>query len=349
MTKQYRTILFHILGCVGFLLMPVLFSPDFNTGKNLFSIRPFLNVFSRQILLLAFFYINYYWMLPGLFFKEKKVLYFLASILCFLLILKMPDWLFPFTRGGGPSGGMPPGQGMRRQARRLPRMIVLLFEGGIVQFLLLYFSSFLLKINNRLDVIRNEKTRAELSYLKAQINPHFLFNTLNSLYALTLEKSNEAPEAVLKLSGIMRYVVSESIHDFVSLKKEIDYIKDYIALQRLRLSDNVVLDFVIEGSLEGKQIAPMILIPFIENAFKYGVNPDVDSLIRIHLDAGEHDLQLHVENAIVNDNVGDHDKTETGIENARKRLGFLYPDKHKLHIATRGKESYIVDLKMFLE
>ncbi|RQO30200.1 hypothetical protein DBR32_11505 [Taibaiella sp. KBW10] len=347
MAKQYRTILFHILGCAGFLLMPVLSSPDFNTGQNLFTIKPFLNIFSRQLLLLLFFYVNYYWFLPKLFFNEKKALYFLISALCFIVIFKAPDLFFSNGRSGR-FGGMPPPNNPMRQSRRLPRMMILLFEGGIVQFLLLYFSSFLLKINNRLDIIRHEKVTAELSYLKAQINPHFLFNTLNSLYALTLEKSNEAPEAVLKLSGIMRYVVSESMNDYVSLKKEVDYIKDYIALQQLRLSDNVRLHFDIKGSLEDKRISPMVLIPFIENAFKYGVNPDVDSIISIQLQCGVQELQLRVENKIVNTNIKESDKTETGIENARKRLAFLYPNKHKLHIAMTDNELYIVDLKMFL-
>ena len=140
----------------------------------------------------------------------------------------------------------------------------------LIPFLLVIALAFLIKITNRLNEINTEKRNAEVSYLKAQINPHFLFNTLNSLYALTLQKSNEAPIAVLKLSGIMRYVVTESNREYVPLEKELNYIKDYIALQKLRLDPNVSLVFEIDGEPFGKAIAPLLLIPFIENAFKYG-------------------------------------------------------------------------------
>lgn len=341
MTKKHRTILFHILGCIGFLLMPVFFSPDFNTGRNLFTITPFLNSFCRQTLLLGFFYLNYYILLPQLFFKDHKIWYILCSILCFMLILKVPDWIFVMAEHRPPV--RPPGH------RRVSRLVAVFFGGGIVQFLLIYFSSLLMKINVRMDIMKEEKTQAELSYLKAQINPHFLFNTLNSLYALTLEQSKEAPEAVLKLSGIMRYVVSESAQEFVALSKEIQYVKDYIDLQQLRINDNVQLNIQIEGNAEGKRIAPMLLIPFIENAFKYGVNPDEDSVIEIRIQVSEQDLQMRVLNTIANSEVAADHATGTGVSNVQKRLSFLYPQKHKLQFAIQENGMYLVDLKIFLE
>ncbi len=337
--------MFHILGSIGFLMMPVLFSPDFNTGRNLFAIRPFQNVFCRQVLLLFFFYLNYYILLPRLFFKDQKLLYVLISIACFYLILKLPDWIFFFERTRPSIRPQFPA----RQHRRVSRFVMELFGGGIVQFLIIYFSSILMKVNVRMDEMREEKTQAELSYLKAQINPHFLFNTLNSLYALTLEKSDGAPEAVLKLSGIMRYVVSESAQDFVALSKEIQYIKDYIDLQKLRISDNVQFSMQIEGSPDGKRIAPMLLIPFIENAFKYGVNPDEDSVIDIRFVLSDYQLHLTVLNTIAATSFDEQHKTGTGIENVQKRLNLVYPQKHKLQFATQADGMYLVDLKIFLE
>lgn len=337
--------MFHILGSIGFLLMPVLFSPDFNTGKNLFAIRPFQNAFFRQMLLLLFFYVNYYVLLPQLFFKDRKLLYVLVSIACFYLILKLPDWIIFFERQ---SPQMRP-MGLPRPRRRVSRFVLELFGGGIVQFIIIYFSSMLMKVNARLDEIKEEKTQAELSYLKAQINPHFLFNTLNSLYALTLEKSDGAPEAVLKLSGIMRYVVSESAQDFVALSKEIQYLKDYIDLQKLRISDNVQLNMQVEGSPEGKRIAPMLLIPFVENAFKYGVNPDEDSVISIRLGITDYELHLSVLNTITTHQVEEQHRTGTGIANVQKRLDLVYPQKHKLRFAGQPNGTYLVDLKIFLE
>lgn len=127
-----------------------------------------------------------------------------------------------------------------------------------------FFLSLLLRINKQLKESEEEKLKAEVSYLKAQINPHFLFNTLNSLYALTIEKSDYAPDAVIKLSNMMRYVVTESTNDFVSLEREISYISDFIDMQRLRISDENKLEYIIKGDTKGRKIAPLVIIPFIE-------------------------------------------------------------------------------------
>lgn len=177
-----------------------------------------------------------------------------------------------------------------------------------------------------------DKLDAELSYLKAQINPHFLFNTLNSIYSLALQKSDDAANAVVKLSGMMRYVLTESQRESVSLEKEINYIKDYVELQKLRLGNAVRLDFNISGNAAQKQIAPLLLIPFIENAFKHGVNAEENSEIEIEINVTESAVNLFVKNNKVNvDNTTDV-KTGLGVENTKNRLILLYPDKHHLTI-----------------
>lgn len=195
--------------------------------------------------------------------------------------------------------------------------------------------------------MQSEKLKTEVAYLKAQINPHFLFNTLNSVYALTLEKSDLAPEAILKLSSMMRYVVSESSRETVSLEKEIDYIKNYISLQQLRMDVEAALSFIITGNPRGKSISPLLLIPFIENAFKYGLNPEEDSFVTINIDITDDELKLNIENSIVNMDFPQEEKTEQGIENTRQRLAYLYPDKHKLHIFDTG-HTFTVNLSIIL-
>ncbi|WP_227658788.1 sensor histidine kinase [Flavobacterium haoranii] len=187
-----------------------------------------------------------------------------------------------------------------------------------------------------------------MSYLKAQINPHFLFNTLNSIYALTIIKSDEAPNAVLKLSSMMRYVVTESSQDFVPLSKEIEYINDYITLQKLRMNNDVNFSFNFVGNETGKVIAPLILIPFIENAFKYGLNPDEESEIKIELVVLDFNLTLVVKNKMVVDEISKDLKTETGIENTKKHLEYLYPKKYLLEI-TEIENDYIVSLNINLD
>jgi len=201
-----------------------------------------------------------------------------------------------------------------------------------LQFMLVFSLSFFLRINQRLSYIQSEKLKTEVSYLRAQINPHFLFNTLNSLYALALEKSDSAPEAILRLSSMMRYVVTESGRDRVALENEINYLKNYISLQRLRMDDSTLLTFTTSGRMTGKHISPLLLIPFIENAFKYGLNPEEDSAISIHINVSDTVLEMKVTNNKVIINLPPEEQSGHGLNNTRQRLVYLYPEKHKLTI-----------------
>ncbi len=342
MTKRNRYIILHIIASVAFLSIPIITSPDFNTDRNLFTIKPFLQSFSRFFLLLAYFYLNFYYLLPNYFFQKKKLIFGIVTLILFVIVFKLPDVLFPFNIENLPRMEFP-----NQFSKGSPKPPFPFLEGSIFQFLFVFGLSYLIKINNRFEEINNEKQIAEISYLKAQINPHFLFNTLNSLYALTLQKSNEAPNAVLKLSGIMRYVVSESDSEFVTLDKELNYIKDYIELQKLRLDKSIFLSFEINGETKGKAIVPLILIPFIENAFKYGINPDTESHIKIQIFIKDQTLTLVVQNSIVANNISEEEKTEEGLKNTQKRLEFMYPGKHSLTV-NENDDTYEVTLKIEL-
>lgn len=339
MKPNTQKILINSIGCLAFLSIPIFSSPDFNTAQNLFFINPFLQNFSRYILLLIFFYLNYYYLLPKLYFSYKKKKFFFAVIACFIIIYLIPKLIFKFD--------FQPRIDIENKPHLPPNHFFEFFDGGIFQFVFVVIISFLIKLNQRFNTIKEEKQIAEISYLKAQINPHFLFNTLNSLYALTLEKSNDAPNAVLKLSSIMRYVVTESDQDFVSLEKEINYIKDYIDLQKLRIDKDANLKVTIEGEPKGKLIAPLIVIPFIENAFKYGINPDENSFIDIKIKIDTDNFILSVANSIVNKNLSEEEKTETGIENTIKRLNYIYPKRHLLNLKEEEAIFY-VNLTIFL-
>lgn len=216
-------------------------------------------------------------------------------------------------------------------------------------FLAGLFVSMYIKVNSQLKQTQQEKINAELSYLKAQINPHFLFNTLNSIYALAIkEDAEQTAKSMLTLSGMMRYVVTEASSDFVPLEKEIKYIDDYIALQRLRLDKGVKLHYSVTGQANGNKIVPIMLIPFIENAFKYGVNPDEDSNILIFIELNENSIHLIVENNKVTTAKSiEAANSGYGIENTKSRLQLLYPNKHTLLISEDDKQ-YTVHLSIFL-
>lgn len=228
-----------------------------------------------------------------------------------------------------------------------PPLLLVFMNKKLYLFLFVFSASLFLRIRQHLKVIQQEKTTSELSFLKAQINPHFLFNTLNSIYSLSLQKSDDAPQAIVKLSSMMRYVLKETKDDYVALDNELNYVRDYVELQKLRIDKKVKFNFEIERNDHDQKIAPLILIPFIENAFKYGVNSEENSAISIKITVDGMQLILVSHNNKVKNMFAQNLSTNLGIENTRKRLELLYPGKHKLDIKDLEKE-FIVNLVLDL-
>lgn len=344
MPTKFRHAILHILGILAFLSIPVFTSPDFNSHFDLLIVSEFRKNFLSYVLLLLFFYANFYYFIPKFYFPKKTFLYFSLVFISYAVIVGLADFFFPSEFHM--HGQLPPELGNRPSGP--PNQLFFLPQGGsLFQFLLVLSLSFILKINSRLTEIHSEKLKAEVSYLKAQINPHFLFNTLNSLYALTIQKSDAAPDAVLKLSNMMRYVVSESTNDFVPLEKEINYIRDYIDLQKLRISETSNLEFEVSGNPKGKKIAPWVIIPFIENAFKYGINSEENWHIVIKINISDDHFLLDVTNNQVHVTIPEEEASEQGIENTAKRLAFIYPGGHDLQI-NDNKNQFHVHLKIKL-
>ena len=200
----------------------------------------------------------------------------------------------------------------------------------------------------RITELEREKVQMELKALKSQINPHFLFNSLNSIYAISMKRGNEAQKAILRLSDILRYVLYETQKETVFLSKEVSFLNDYITLQKYRMENDTELDFTVEGKEHDHQIAPMLLIPLVENAFKHGLRVREHILrivIRIEIDADE--LLLSVENTR-EDSLSDYYSSEgVGIENVRKRLILLYPGRHELNVY-QYPDRFVAKLKLKL-
>ncbi|OOQ57185.1 sensor histidine kinase [Mucilaginibacter pedocola] len=179
-----------------------------------------------------------------------------------------------------------------------------------------------------------EKVNAELSFLKAQINPHFLFNTLNNIYTLSMMNSPHTSESIMKLSNIMRYVTDDVTRDFVPLQQDLECIQNYVDLQKLRLGRKTTVNFVVEGEIGNQRIAPLILMSFVENTFKYGVSKQAESAIDIKIIASGSTITFECENAVFEHPAGMPDRTGgIGIANTKQRLLHLYPNKHTLSIA----------------
>ena len=183
--------------------------------------------------------------------------------------------------------------------------------------------------------LEQEKSKAELAMYKAQINPHFLFNTLNTIYSLIVTRSDQAEQAFVQFTSMVKYLYSNASADFIPLSSEEEYIRQYIALQKFRLNEHTQVSFSAEIRNPDALIAPMLLITFVENAFKYGVSSHNDSDIDISLVQEENRIRFNVRNHVFPESLkkkGDG----IGIANCRKRLSLIYPDAHTLRISDSG-------------
>jgi len=206
-------------------------------------------------------------------------------------------------------------------------------------------------INLKLAKIEQQKLEAELKTLKGQLNPHFLFNSLNNIYSLSLMKSDKVPELILKLSDLMRHIIYESKENFISLEKEIEFVNNFIALQKIRISNSTRIEYEINGEIPSTQIAPLLFEPFIDNAFKHGL-PGTESSDYISIKISfikENLLRFVVENNYIENEKTDRRNSGIGIANVQKRLKLLYqPDEYELNISMEN-QVYTVSLLLKLK
>jgi sensor histidine kinase YesM len=207
--------------------------------------------------------------------------------------------------------------------------------------------------NQQAQELEREKLKAELQLLKAQVHPHFLFNTLNNLYSLTLTQSGQAPEVVLKLAGLLRFMLYECNVALVPLEKEIKLVQDYIELEKLRYGNRLDLAVNITGNPAGKLIAPLLLLPFLENSFKHGASEHLDQAwISLDLTIQENKLKFKLLNALPPEPLfmsqPEIPAHGIGLGNVKKRLELMYPQRHQFK-TTQEAETYLVTLTLDLD
>lgn len=291
------------------------------------------------ILLIALFYANYTVFIPRIETKLHLLLYSLLIAAALMLYYRIPEMLTEMPAPGTRPrmhNGTGFNQGMGRPRGELRRQLTEYGRARLILFALIYAfstSAGILKLINRhrqkQQQAEHEKSKAQLQLLSSQVNPHFLFNTLNAIYYLTAGKSDKAPEAVLQLADIMRYTLQESQSELVAVKDEISFIEKYIALQQLRLSDKTTIDITLPQHVEGLMIAPLLLIPYIENCFKYGVSTHSPSSISIKISISpQRELKASMSNRIF----GKGEGGGFGMSTAALRLAALYPERHKIEI-----------------
>lgn len=196
--------------------------------------------------------------------------------------------------------------------------------------------------------LEKDKIKTELAFLKQQINPHFLFNSLNSIYSLSISKSEETTESILKLSSILRYMLYETEPSRSSLQNELTVVQNYIDLQKLRLTDKVEVIVNVKGGVDDYKFEPFIILPIIENAFKYGVDNLNNSFISIDIIVKNQTFELRVVNKVVQRPAMHRNESGIGLNNIKRRLEILYPEHHHFH-SEENNEIYIVNLQIKLK
>lgn len=314
------------------------------------------------------FYLNYFYLVPAMLLEKKYWLYFsFVFALTFLFMAIRINYFMPEFNHVRPTNMLPPKMlppnvsglvkesGHIKTVRSIRATQPLFFKIGPSFFYLLItaisaiirtLTEFYQNQQNKL-IAETHRTNTELNYLRKQTNPHFLFNSLNSIYSLAHKKSDLVPDAIVTLSELMRYMLYETDNKTVALEKEINYIQNYIELQKLRLNNIEDIVINVHGDAKNKFIEPLLLISFIENAFKYGTDYKGAAHVKIKIIIVENNLDFWIENTIEN-YIRDPENSGIGLANIQNRLDLLYPNTHELTIK-QDSQYYRVHLILKLD
>ncbi|MDO4228383.1 MAG: histidine kinase [Capnocytophaga sp.] len=331
MSDTEKKILFpitHILAWVSVFVVPVLI---FATEG-----RPILETLERSAVQLPFymilFYVNYFWLIKSFLFKKRHWVFILINLFLILLISNLKfEVLFNIP----PQGGHPHHGGHHKTPPK-----------GFVYFdfltnLLPVITAIAIKYAQRFFTLELEqkemaatRLHAELQHLKYQLQPHFFFNSLNNIYSLIAFDPDKAQKSVHSLSKLMRHFLQKSDEDMISLKEEIDFLNQYIELMMIRLTDKTTVTMDFPKDIPQVQIAPLLLITLVENAFKHGVSATTDTKIHFSLTADEKTIRFESENTLLSKQNTDLYSSSIGIENLRKQLDLIYPNRNTYTITT---------------
>lgn len=296
-----------------------------------------VSILSTMGLLAVSVYINLLWLVPRFFNRRRFFLFTLLQILNILLFIVLNFSLTGILEGYHPNI-------LEEAVAEFFLVLVFLAVSTLVKFMQ---DSFAVQgVQLKIKEVERQKIESELRALKAQVNPHFFFNTLNSMYALSLDKSDKAPELILKMSELMRYILYESADDMVPMERQLEFIRNYIYLERIRTNERLRVEFNVDGPHTSMLVAPLLLIPFVENAFKHVTKKaENEPYIVIRVDISRNDRMVFscVNNKDPENPLEMKKNDGIGLTNVKKRLDLLYPSKHSLKMQDLGS-SYQVEL-----
>ncbi len=325
--SKFPVILVHVLFWAAFLFLPLIL---IESPEERFK---FLRFWGYQIVLAAiYFYLNFLVLIPKILLRKKLGLYILTLFAAMGIMMVITFIYRVILHDVGIYKVRTPGFDWK--SIWIP-LFPCVTAFGLSTFIRM--TRQWMAIERDQQELQTQKLASELGFLKSQINPHFLFNTLNNICSLARKRSDETENALIKLSDIMRYMLDDSKEEKVFLSKEIEYLNNYIELQRLRLPENTKIDFSIKGDPGSVMIEPLLLIPFVENAFKHGTGCREAAAITLGMDIGPDRLKFIVDNRIFASGESDLPaEAGIGLKNVKRRLELLYPAKHELEVENGG-------------
>ena len=311
----------HIVGW-GILIC----TPFFFTGREAAtSVEEYVRGIIVPLSFMSVFYINYIWLVKRFLFKRQSGLFILCNILLIIAMMTAVHYCMDL---------LTPHELMHRRPPRPLHDVVGFYAINMMIYSLVAGLSVAIRMTNgwykaeaNQRELERERAEAELSNLKSQLNPHFLFNTLNNIYSLIAFSPERAQEAVHDLSRLLRYVLYESNQPFVPIEKDFDFLRNYIELMRIRMPRNVELTTEIKLSEPDRQIAPLLFISLIENAFKHGISNSQPSFIQVTIEqTADGEVHCLIRNSYFPKSAGDKSGSGIGLSNLEKRLALLYPE-----------------------
>ncbi|MDO1513729.1 histidine kinase [Maribacter confluentis] len=336
---KYRNIGWHIVGWAILFLLPIIFTRQTEEVQEItihdiqFS---YLNLITKVFWILLF-YVNTEILIPKLLYAKRILLFICAQIVLFFVVIGIRGIFFHLI---------------------VTDIEYIFYNSFVVNSPPLFFTVFAsiafktlqdrLKSERTAQELKNENLETELSFLRSQISPHFLFNVLNTVVSQIRFKSKELEPTVLKLSSLLQYMLYETNDAKVPLKSEVNYLEDYIDLQRTRFGKRVKITFIANLDQEWYLIEPMLLIPFVENAFKHGTGNIKEPVIEISLKTNESELFFEVRNKFLENDISKDTVSGIGLSNVRRRLELLYGERYQLEF-NKTSPLYEAKLKLILE
>ena len=332
----------HLIHIVGWGIL--ICSPLFFTGRSgATSVEDYVRGIIVPLSYMSIFYINYVWLIKRFLFRRQTGYFLLCNVLLILAVMGLVDVCMTYSI---PEEMMRPPHHHQRPLRDilgfyLINVIIYSLVAGLSVAIRMTNGWYKVQANQR--ELERERAEAELSNLKSQLNPHFLFNTLNNIYSLIAFSPDKAQEAVHDLSRLLRYVLYESNQPLVPIEKDLDFLRNYIELMRIRLPRQVNLQTDIEVATPGWMIAPLLFISLVENAFKHGVSNSQPSFIQITIQQEGDAVSCSIRNSYFPKTAGDKSGSGIGLSNLEKRLSLLYPERYHFEHGKEG-ETYVANL-----